>query len=72
LGARGLLQTERLGSAVLHSVSLSCPFFTGRDFHQDEPVALFEFSMEPDAVLVRIEDAETGVTLRTERLEYGE
>jgi hypothetical protein len=71
LDARGLFHTERMGDAVLHSVSLSCPFFTGRDFHQDEPAALFHFTLEPHAAVVHIEDAETGGILRTQRLEYG-
>lgn len=69
LGAENLIHTERLGSAVLHSVSLSCPFFTGRDFRQDEPVALFVFDVSGDFAHVRLEDATTGEVLREERLE---
>lgn len=69
LDAENLFLTERLGSGVLHSVSLSCPFFTGRDFRQDEPIALFQFRLMSGGVSVRMEDAANGVLLREEWLE---
>lgn len=70
LEAENLFHTEHLGDAVLHSVSLSCPFFTGRDFRQDEPAALFTFRPGKDRVAVRLEDAESGAVLREETLAY--
>jgi hypothetical protein len=71
LATDGLLHSERLGDAALHSISLSCPYYTGRDFNQDEPIALFHFTLTEESLTLRMENAERGTTLREAAWEFG-
>ncbi len=71
LNAEGLFHREQLGASALDSVNVSCPYFTGRDFVQTEPVALYVFRLMAGALDVQIEDAETGSVLRTEHMPFG-
>lgn len=71
LDAVGLFHHEQLGASVLYSINVSCPYFTGRDFVQTEPVALYVCRLTAGALDVQIEDAETGSVLREEHLAFG-
>jgi 3',5'-cyclic AMP phosphodiesterase CpdA len=68
LEAEGLFHTERLGSAVFHGINVSCPFFTGSDFVQTDPISLYVCDLSDGRLDVSIEDAASGAVLRRERL----
>jgi 3',5'-cyclic AMP phosphodiesterase CpdA len=70
LDASTLVCSEQVGSTVLHTVNVSCPYFTGRDFDQTEPVALYVCSVTRLALEVSVVDAATGAAIREVHLSW--
>ncbi|HEY3413598.1 MAG TPA: metallophosphoesterase [Armatimonadota bacterium] len=71
LATDGLIGTEYAGDTPIHTVNLSSPYYTGRDFVQTEPIAVYRFEVSETGVEVIIEDADTGAVLRRESLPPG-
>ena len=49
-------------------MNVSSPYFTGREFVQTEPIAVYRFTVSATAMDVIIEDADSGAVLRRETL----
>lgn len=70
LATDGLIGTEFAGVTPIHTVNVSSPFYTGRDFVQTEPIAVYRFEVTPTSMDVKIEDADSGAVLRRETLPF--
>lgn len=70
LYADSLVRSEMIGSTLLHTVNLSCPYFTGRDFVQTEPIALYECCVSGSDLGVTLINAETDAIIRGFRLRW--
>lgn len=64
LSAETLVRSERIGTTILHTVNVSCPYFTGRDFVQTEPIAVYDCTVSEAEISVSVIDAESDAVIR--------